>query len=72
MRVLVIMDELSTAIPDKDTTVGFLLAAQALGHTIDYAQISDLFIENGMGAVNARSVELSRTTLRFIDLARPV
>ena len=70
MRVLVIMDDLSSAIPDKDTTIGFMLAAQKLGHTVDYAQISDLFIENGHGGVRARTVRLSLDDSPFYALEK--
>ena len=70
MRVPVIMDDLSSAIPDKDTTIGFMLAAQKLGHTVDYAQISDLFIENGHGGVRARTVRLSLDDSPFYALEK--
>ena len=34
MRVLVVMDPIERILVDKDTTFGFLLAAQARGHTL--------------------------------------
>lgn len=44
MRFLVIMDPIESVHPDKDTSFGFILAAQARGHEIFYCQAEDLFI----------------------------
>ena len=68
MYILVIMDPIELQQPDKDTTIGFILAAQHQGHQIDYAQLHDLFIQNGQAGVSSQAIELSLSSHPFYEL----
>lgn len=58
MRILVVMDPIAPVVVDKDTTFGFLLAAQARGHDVFYCNQSDLYIGQAGGGVRAAPVEV--------------
>lgn len=59
MRVLVVMDPLERINFEKDTTVGFMLAAQARGHELFYCHIEHLFIgPDGHAGARAAPVEV--------------
>ncbi len=47
-RVLVIMDPIERINPYKDSTLAMLLAAQARGWPIEYAELDDLSLRNGI------------------------
>ena len=49
MRILVVMDPVERVNIDKDTTFGFLLAAQARGHEVFYCNQRHLFADGGDG-----------------------
>lgn len=57
MRVLVIMDPVEQADVRKDTTLGFVLAAQRRGHEVFYAQQASLHVLPG-GRAGARCAAL--------------
>ncbi|MCA9538505.1 MAG: glutathione synthase [Myxococcales bacterium] len=58
MRILVVMDPIEAVRVDKDTTFGFLLAAQRRGHQMFYCNIHDLFARGGEGAARAAPIEV--------------
>lgn len=49
MRILVVMDPVERVVVDKDTTFGFMLAAQHRGHELFYCNVQHLFAEGGDG-----------------------
>ncbi len=49
MRILVVMDPIERVLIDKDTTFGFLLAAQRRGHEVFYCNTEHLYAEGGEG-----------------------
>lgn len=69
MQVLVVMDPIAKVDVDKDTTFGFLLAAQDRKHTVWYCQQSDLYIgRDGRGAVRARPIAVRHQATDFFTL----
>jgi glutathione synthase len=48
VRAIVVMDPIESINPAKDTTLGILLAAQASGWEIFYAELGDLWLLNGV------------------------
>ncbi|MFN3198201.1 MAG: glutathione synthase [Bradymonadia bacterium] len=69
MRVLVIMDPIHTVHPDKDTSFGFILAAQARGHEVFYCQAEDLYITPGEGAgARCAALTVRHQLTDFFDL----
>ena len=69
MKVLVVMDPVSTVDVDKDTTFGFLLAAQDRQHSVWYCQQSDLYVaRDGRGAVRARPIQVRHQATDFYTL----
>jgi len=56
MRILVIMDPIERVLIDKDTTFGFLLAAQQRGHELFYCHLEHLYAIGGEGGARAAAV----------------
>jgi len=50
VRILIVMDPIDGADLAKDTTVGFILAAQSRDHSVYYCDQSQLYVHNGQGA----------------------
>jgi glutathione synthase/RimK-type ligase-like ATP-grasp enzyme len=48
VRAIVVMDPIESINPAKDTTLGILLAAQASGWEIFYAELGDLWLLDGV------------------------
>ena len=48
VRVVVVMDPIGAIKPAKDTTLGLLLAAQARGWELHYAEQKDLWLRDGV------------------------
>src|SRR3979490_3365061 len=53
-RLLVVMDPIDQIKYRKDTTLALLLAAQARGYRLDYAELADLRLRDGVAEVRAR------------------
>ncbi len=58
MHILVVMDPIERVRIDKDTTFGFLLAAQARGHRVWYCQQRDLYSVGDRGHARCAPVEV--------------
>ncbi len=56
MHILVVMDPIERVLIDKDTTFGFLLAAQRRGHSLYYCDQSDLYARGGRGAARCAPI----------------
>src|ERR1700728_2956102 len=48
VRLVVVMDPIGAIKPAKDTTLGLLLAAQARGWELHYAELKDLWLRDGV------------------------
>ena len=48
VRLVVVMDPIAAIKPAKDTTLGLLLAAQARGWDLYYAELKDLWLRDGI------------------------
>src|SRR5271165_5374699 len=48
VRLVVVMDPIGSIKPAKDTTLGILLAAQARGWQLFYAELKDLWLRDGV------------------------
>src|ERR1700727_1237944 len=48
VRLVVVMDPIGAIKPAKDTTLGLLLAAQARGWELHYAEQKDLWLRDGV------------------------
>src|SRR5271169_6448830 len=48
VRLVVVMDPIGAIKPAKDTTLGLLLAAQARGWDLHYAEQKDLWLRDGI------------------------
>lgn len=73
MRILVVMDPIERVDVDRDTTFGFMLAAQARGHEVFYCNIWHLYIrpDGGAGA-SAWPVEICQRPTDFYSLGEAV
>ena len=65
MRILIVMDPIEGVDIKKDTTVGFILAAQARGHSVHCCGVEGLFVKDGQGGAHARSVTLDPSATPF-------
>jgi glutathione synthase len=54
--LLVVMDPIARIKPAKDTTLALLLAAQAEGWSLHYAELNDLSVRDGVPKVSARGL----------------
>lgn len=69
LRILVIMDPIEAVNVDKDTTFGFMLAAQTRGHELFYCQQHQLFAEpGGHAAVRCAAVQVWHRAQTFFEL----
>jgi glutathione synthase len=58
VRLVVVMDPIETINPAKDSTLAILLAAQARGWEIYYAEQHDLYLRDGVAWANLAPLEL--------------
>lgn len=56
INVIVVMDPIATTKPHKDTSFAMCLEAQSRGHNIYYAELKDLYINNGQPRVTVQSL----------------
>jgi len=65
MRFVFVMDSLERVLMDKDTTVGFLLSADARGHQCFHCLLRDVQLDRGELTALARPLRISETELRL-------
>ncbi len=58
IRLLVVMDPIGTIKPAKDTTLAMLLAAQQRGWELWYAELADLWLEDGIANGRVRPLQV--------------
>ncbi len=61
MRILISMDPIDRSDPKADTSEGFMLAAQARGHVVEYCQQEDHFLKDGEGPAQPKRVTVAVT-----------
>ena len=71
MRFVFVMDPMDRLVPDKDTTVAFLHAAQGRGHASLHCEPRDLYLKDGDVYARVRDVSVSATA-PFFALGSPV
>jgi len=64
----VVMDDIATIKPYKDSSFAMLLAAQARGWTLWYMELSDLFLRNGMAYAQMRPVQVIDNKTNWFEL----
>ncbi len=57
-RLLVVMDPIDQIKYEKDTTLALLLAAQASGYRLHYAELADLRLRDGVAEARTRPLEV--------------
>lgn len=70
----VVMDPIGTIKPYKDTTLALMLAAQSRGWTLEYFEMSDLWLRDGKAMGSARAVKVFDDKKHWFELgeAHPV
>ncbi len=66
--VLVIMDPITHIKIAKDSSFAMLLAAQARGWTLHYAELNDLSLSDGIARVNSRSLSVFDDASHWFEL----
>jgi glutathione synthase len=66
--VLVIMDPITHIKIAKDSSFAMLLAAQARGWTLHYAELNDLSLNDGIARVNSRSLSVFDDASHWFEL----
>lgn len=60
MRIVVLMDPVSTVQVDADTSFALMLEAQVRGHRVDHALITDLFLDRFRVGARVRRAKMER------------
>ncbi|MCB9595558.1 MAG: glutathione synthase [Sandaracinaceae bacterium] len=68
MRIVVVMDPVSTVQVDEDTSFAIMLEAERRGHRVDHCTAQDLFLEAGVAGARVRRARCSRETTPPITL----
>ena len=65
--VLVIMDPIANIKIAKDSSFAMLLAAQARGWTLHYAELNDLSLSDGIAQANSRTLSVCDDASKWVD-----
>jgi len=60
MRIVFVMDPVSTVIVDEDTSFGLMLEAEARGHRVDHCLITDVYLEGDKPMARVRRAMMRR------------
>ncbi len=71
VRLVVVMDPIGTIKPAKDTTLGILLAAQARGWELFYAELKDLWLRDGIAWGRVAPLEVKDDPAGWFALGTP-
>lgn len=71
MRILFVMDALSTVIVDEDTSFALMFEAQERGHRVDHCQPQDLTLEGDRCGAKVREAICRRDPAAPITLGEP-
>jgi glutathione synthase len=70
-RLLVVMDPIDQIKYEKDTTLALLLAAQARGYRLHYAELADLRLRDGVAEARTRPLEVRADPKDWFSLGPP-
>ena len=70
-QLLVVMDPIDHIKYQKDTTLAMLLAAQARGHQLHYAELADLRLRDGVAIGNLRPLTVRADPRDWFQLGEP-
>jgi glutathione synthase len=70
VRLVVIMDPIGAIKPAKDTTLGILLAAQARGWELFYAEMKDLWLRDGIAWGRLAPLEVMDDSANWFSLGQ--
>ncbi|HEY2782971.1 MAG TPA: glutathione synthase [Steroidobacteraceae bacterium] len=68
VRLVVVMDPIAAIKPAKDTTLGLLLAAQARGWELHYAELKDLWLRDGIAWGRIAPLEVMDDPAKWFSL----
>jgi len=71
VRLLVVMDPIESINPKKDSTLAMLLAAQLRGWEIDYAELKDLSLRDGVAWGSVASLQVFDGLERWFERSPP-
>src|ERR1700722_6267803 len=71
VRLVVVMDPIRAIKPAKDSTLGILLAAQARGWELFYAELKDLWLRDGVAWGRLAPLEVMDDSGRWFSLGEP-
>lgn len=71
IRLVVVMDPISSIKPAKDTTLAMLLAAQKRGWQLLYAEQNDLWLQDGIAYARLREVKVRNDLKSWYELGEP-
>ena len=72
MRLGVVMDPIAAINIKKDSTFEMIWQAQQLGWDVDYIEMNDLFIDNGVAMARTRRLTVQQDSSHWFDLADTV
>jgi glutathione synthase len=72
VRLVVVMDPIEAIKPAKDSTLAMLLAAQARGWELFYAEQKHLWLRDGVAQARLRALRVWDDPARWFDLGEPV
>jgi glutathione synthase len=70
VRLVVVMDPIAAIKPAKDTTLGLLLAAQARGWELFYAELKDLWLRDGIAWGRLAPLEVMEDSSSWFSLGK--
>ena len=71
VRLVVVMDPIGAIKPAKDTTLGILLAAQARGWELFYAELKDLWLRDGVAWGRLAPLKVMDDSVNWFSLGEP-
>ena len=71
VRLVVVMDPIASINPAKDSTLAIMLAAQARGWQLLYAELGDLWLRDGIAHGRLRPLEVFDDAQRWFALGAP-
>ena len=69
MKIGVVMDPIDSINIKKDSTFEMIWQAQELGWDVEYFEMADLSVDNGIALGQARSLKISQDPKRWFELS---
>jgi glutathione synthase len=71
VQLVVVMDDIAHIKYEKDTTLAMLLAAQQRGHELQYTELGDLRLRDGVAEARLRPLRVHADPGHWFDLGEP-